>query len=74
MNNSPIDFPVNDADNHMYETTDPFTKFLPRSYDGLSSMSQVNGRRDCVKNVSPTTSRIPPSRSSRNPVPKRTTS
>ena len=30
-----IDFPVFDADNHMYETTDAFTKFLPPRYSGL---------------------------------------
>ena len=30
-----VDFPVFDADNHMYETTDAFTKFLPKEYDGL---------------------------------------
>ncbi len=52
MNNSPIDFPVNDADNHMYETTDAFTKFLPRGYEGLIKYVQVNGRtKIAVKNV-----------------------
>jgi hypothetical protein len=30
-----VDFPIFDADNHMYETTDAFTKFLPLQYSGL---------------------------------------
>ena len=30
-----LDFPVFDADNHMYETTEAFTKFLPDKYAGL---------------------------------------
>ena len=29
-----LDFPVFDADNHMYETADAFTQFLPAEYDG----------------------------------------
>src|SRR6202022_3550418 len=37
-------FPVFDADNHMYETTDAFTKYLPSQYDGLVKYVQVNGR------------------------------
>jgi predicted TIM-barrel fold metal-dependent hydrolase len=39
-----LDFPVYDADNHMYETTDSFTRHLPREYDGLVKYVQVNGR------------------------------
>jgi predicted TIM-barrel fold metal-dependent hydrolase len=46
-----VDFPVFDADNHMYETTDAFTKFLPREYDGLIKYVSVNGRdKIAVKN------------------------
>jgi predicted TIM-barrel fold metal-dependent hydrolase len=30
-----LDFPVFDVDNHMYENTQAFTKFLPSEYDGL---------------------------------------
>ena len=33
-----VDFPVFDADNHMYETTDAFTKFLPPEYSGLDQV------------------------------------
>lgn len=39
-----VDFPVFDADNHMYETTDAFTKFLPKEYAGLIRYVQVDGR------------------------------
>jgi hypothetical protein len=39
-----LDFPVFDADNHMYETTDAFTKYLPESHAGLVKYVQVNGR------------------------------
>ncbi|MGF7235740.1 MAG: amidohydrolase family protein [Frankia sp.] len=39
-----VKFPVFDADNHMYETPDAFTKFLPKEYAGLIKYVQVNGR------------------------------
>ncbi|HUY65177.1 MAG TPA: amidohydrolase family protein [Acidimicrobiales bacterium] len=39
-----LDFPVFDADNHMYENTDAFTKFLPPEYDGLIRYVELNGR------------------------------
>jgi len=39
-----LGFPVFDADNHMYETTDAFTKYLPSQYDGLVRYVQVDGR------------------------------
>jgi predicted TIM-barrel fold metal-dependent hydrolase len=39
-----IEFPVFDADNHMYETTDAFTKYLPDSHSGLVKYVEVNGR------------------------------
>ena len=39
-----LDFPVFDADNHMYETTDAFTKFLPDEYAGLIQYVEVKGR------------------------------
>jgi predicted TIM-barrel fold metal-dependent hydrolase len=46
-----LDFPVFDADNHMYETTDAFTKYLPAHYDGLIKYVEVNGRtKIAVKN------------------------
>ncbi len=39
-----LDFPVFDADNHMYETKDTLTKFLPESHAGLVDYVEVNGR------------------------------
>jgi predicted TIM-barrel fold metal-dependent hydrolase len=39
-----LDFPVFDADNHMYETVDAFTKFLPDKYAGLIDYVEVHGR------------------------------
>ena len=47
-----LDFPVFDADNHMYETTDAFTKYLPSRYAGLVKYVQVNGRtKIALRNV-----------------------
>ena len=39
-----LDFPVFDADNHMYETRDALTKFLPRGYEGVIDYVDVKGR------------------------------
>ncbi|HEX3842292.1 MAG TPA: amidohydrolase family protein [Acidimicrobiales bacterium] len=39
-----MDFPVFDADNHLYETTDAFTKFLPKEYEGIVRYVELNGR------------------------------
>jgi len=47
-----VDFPVFDADNHMYENTDAFTQFLPKEYEGLVKYVQVNGRtKIALRNV-----------------------
>jgi predicted TIM-barrel fold metal-dependent hydrolase len=47
-----LDFPVFDADNHMYETTDAFTKYLPSEYEGLVKYVEVNGRtKIALRNV-----------------------
>src|ERR1700682_413462 len=47
-----LDFPVFDADNHLYETEDAFTRHLPKQYEGLSRYVQVNGRtKIAVDNV-----------------------
>jgi predicted TIM-barrel fold metal-dependent hydrolase len=47
-----LDFPVFDADNHMYETTDAFTRHLPKEYEGLIKYVQVGGRtKIAVRNV-----------------------
>ena len=39
-----LDFPVFDVDNHMYETTDALTKYLPEKYAGLVKYVEVEGR------------------------------
>ncbi|CAO5146764.1 Amidohydrolase 2 [Frankia sp. AiPs1] len=47
-----LDFPVFDADNHMYETTDAFTKYLPESHAGLVKYVQVGKRtKIALRNV-----------------------
>ena len=47
-----VTYPVFDADNHMYETTDAFTKYLPAEYAGLVKYVQVNGRtKIALRNV-----------------------
>jgi hypothetical protein len=39
-----LDFPVFDADNHMYETKDALTRFLPEAYAGVIDYVEVRGR------------------------------
>ncbi len=39
-----LDFTVFDADNHMYETPDALTQFLPPEYAGLIDYVEVRGR------------------------------
>jgi predicted TIM-barrel fold metal-dependent hydrolase len=47
-----LDFPVFDADNHMYETPDAFTKYLPPEYEGLIKYVEVAGRtKIAVRNL-----------------------
>jgi hypothetical protein len=47
-----LEFPVFDADNHMYETPDAFTRFLPAEFDGLIKYVEVNKRtKIAVRNV-----------------------
>ncbi len=54
-----------DADNHLYETTDSFTKYLPKEYEGIVQYVEVRGRtkialRDKISNYipNPTFSRV----------------
>ena len=42
------DFPVFDADNHLYETKDAFTKHLPKQYKGVIDYVDVRGRTKIV--------------------------
>ena len=46
------DYPVFDADNHMYEQPDAFTRYLPDEYKNVIKYVQVNGRdKLAIKNV-----------------------
>ena len=47
-----LDFPVNDADNHMYEPEAAFTRYLPDQWKGLVKYVQVEGRtKIALRNV-----------------------
>src|SRR5205085_6631692 len=39
-----LDFPVFDADNHMYETRDALSKFVPAEFAGVIDYVDVGGR------------------------------
>ncbi len=39
-----LGFPIFDADNHLYETTDALIKYLPSKHEGAISYVDVNGR------------------------------
>ncbi len=43
-----LDFPVFDADNHLYETQDAFTRHLPERYKGAIDYVEVHGRTKIV--------------------------
>jgi predicted TIM-barrel fold metal-dependent hydrolase len=43
-----LDFEVFDADNHMYETREALTKFLPKKYEGLIDYVELRGRTKIV--------------------------
>jgi predicted TIM-barrel fold metal-dependent hydrolase len=46
-----LNFPVFDADNHMYETVEAFTRYLPEDAQGLIKYVEVNGRtKIAIKN------------------------
>jgi len=45
-----LGFTVFDADNHMYETPDAFTKYLPADFAGLIKYVQVDGRTKIAVN------------------------
>ena len=44
MNRQVLDIPVFDADNHLYETRDAFTRHLPDRYRGAVDYVEVRGR------------------------------
>jgi predicted TIM-barrel fold metal-dependent hydrolase len=39
-----LPYPTFDADNHLYETRDALTKFLPREYEGVIRYVEIDGR------------------------------
>lgn len=39
-----LDYPVFDADNHLYENTEALTKFVPKEYEGIIKYVDVAGR------------------------------
>jgi predicted TIM-barrel fold metal-dependent hydrolase len=43
-----LEYPVFDVDNHMYENTDAFTKYLPKEYAGLVKYVQEGNRTRLV--------------------------
>ncbi|HYF47395.1 MAG TPA: hypothetical protein VD926_14370 [Acidimicrobiales bacterium] len=43
-----MDFPVYDADNHLYETEDALVRHLPSSHSNLFRFVEVNGRKKLV--------------------------
>ncbi|MFV0316798.1 MAG: amidohydrolase family protein [Microthrixaceae bacterium] len=45
-----LDFPVFDADNHMYETEHALTRYLPAEYEGIVKYVEVNGRTKIAVN------------------------
>ncbi len=46
-----LDFPVFDADNHLYETEDAFTRHLPPSHRNLFRFVEINGRKKLLVRV-----------------------
>ena len=42
------DYPVFDADNHLYETQDAFTRHLPKNYRGVIDYVVEHGRTKIV--------------------------
>jgi predicted TIM-barrel fold metal-dependent hydrolase len=48
MSKESLGIPLFDADNHLYETRDAFTKFLPEKYKGAIDYVDVRGRTKIV--------------------------
>ncbi|RAY17069.1 amidohydrolase [Actinomadura craniellae] len=44
MSSRDVPFPLFDADNHLYETEEAMTKYLPKEYEGAIQYVQVRGR------------------------------
>ena len=50
MTSRTVDYPVYDADNHLYETEDAFTRYMPEEYKKAIRYVQVNGRTKIAVN------------------------
>jgi predicted TIM-barrel fold metal-dependent hydrolase len=50
MTSRSLTFPVFDADNHMYETDDALTKFLPREHKDKIAIVDVHGKKRLMVN------------------------
>ena len=48
MSNATLSIPLFDADNHLYETREAFTKYLPERYKGAIDYVDVHGRTKIV--------------------------
>ena len=48
MSTPTLDYPVFDADNHLYETRESLTKYLPDRYKGAIDYVDVRGRTKIV--------------------------
>src|SRR5215831_6562643 len=44
MSSNALPYPLFDADNHLYETEESLTKYLPKAYKDVIQYVQVNGR------------------------------
>jgi hypothetical protein len=70
-----LDYPVFDADNHMYEATDAFTKYLPPEYENVIKYVEIKGRtKIAVNNKISEYIPNPPSTWSRLPAPRSSSS
>lgn len=61
------DFPVADADNHLYERRDAFTRYLPPGYEDLVRFIEIDGKQQLVIKgklafilPNPTLEKVPP--------------
>ena len=48
MTSRRVNFPIFDSDNHLYETRDALTKYLPESQQGAIDYVDVHGRTKIV--------------------------
>ncbi|MGE0796398.1 MAG: amidohydrolase family protein [Acidimicrobiia bacterium] len=48
MGDDAVRYPIADADNHLYETRDAFTRHLPPGYENLIRFVEIDGRQQLV--------------------------